>query len=324
MKAIDMGKSSNQIDGLSIVIPTYQRDSVLTDTIQYLLPLVSQTSEILVIDQTLEHDQQTDQLLSDWDEQGIIRWIRLEKPSLPHAENIGFGQAIYKTVLFLDDDIIPSEQLLEAHLESHRNSDCWAVVGQVLQPWQKPDALQRPDHHKGVRQDIEFPFHSTIPANDLRNVMAGNLSVNREKALEIGGFDENFIGAAYRADTEFARRIVKAGGGISFNPDASIKHLRVASGGTRAQGEHRASADPKHGVGDYYYALRQGISLDTVGYMGYRMIREVCTKFHLKYPWYIPVKLLGEVRALLWAIQMNSSQSKSVQSFIGKKTSSSP
>jgi hypothetical protein len=34
------------------------------------------------------------------------------------------------------------------------------------------------------------------------------------------------------------------------------------------------------------------------------MIREVCTRFHLRHPWWIPVKLTGELRALVWASRL--------------------
>lgn len=308
---------------ISIIIPTFFREEILLETVGLLLELDSPADEILIVDQTPEHDRETGRQLQQWHDAGVINWIRLEKPSIPHAMNVGLQQAKGEVVLFLDDDIIPDSRLIESHRKSHQESDCWAVVGQVLQPWQKPEALEAPRQLKGIRQDFDFPFHSTLPADHLANVMAGNLSVKRVRALEVGGFDENFIGAAYRFETEFARRIVRAGGQIKFEPLASIKHLRVSSGGTRSRGDHRASADPRHGVGDYYFAMKQGLSIQSISYMGYRMIREVCTKFHLKYPWYIPVKLLGEVRALIWAFQMNSSQLKQKTLVAGKTSSSS-
>jgi hypothetical protein len=134
--------------------------------------------------------------------------------------------------------------------------------------------------------------------------MAGNLCVNRKKALESGGFDERFgPPVAFRFETEFAKRMILRGGRIWFEPTASVQHLRAASGGTRSRGSHLVSASPLHGVGDYYYALRCGRGWDRVRYMLRRPFREVRTRFHLGHPWWIPVKLLGEVRALLMALR---------------------
>jgi hypothetical protein len=210
-----------------------------------------------------------------------------------------------KIVLFLDDDIVPAERLADIHATAHGAWDAWAVVGQIIQPWQSPEDVQPLRSSRRLTADLEFPFHSRSGAW-VRNVMAGHLSVRRDLALQAGGFDENFQGAAYRFETEFARRLIRAGGRIRFCPEASIRHLRVARGGTRVHGDHLASASPMHGVGDYYFALLSGWTMDAARYMCRRALREVSTKFHLKRPWYIPVKLLGELRAFLWACQLKA------------------
>ena len=38
--------------------------------------------------------------------------------------------------------------------------------------------------------------------------------------------------------------------------------------------------------------------------MACRPFREVRTRFHLRHPWFVPVKLLGEMRALLLALRL--------------------
>lgn len=159
--------------------------------------------------------------------------------------------------------------------------------------------------HPVLRRDLAFGFNGPEPAW-VENVMAGNLSVKREKALAMGGFDENFIPpVSFRFETEFAKRIMAAGGLIRFEPKASLLHLRAASGGTRSQGSHLTSASPVHGVGDYYYALKHGKGWDRVWYMACRPFREICTQFHLRHPWWIPVKLIGELRAMWMAVGLH-------------------
>ncbi len=62
-----------------------------------------------------------------------------------------------------------------------------------------------------LRQDLDFRFNSSHPCY-VRNCMSGNLSVRREEALTIGGFDENFnLTVAFRYETDFARRIWEQG-----------------------------------------------------------------------------------------------------------------
>ena len=214
--------------------------------------------------------------------------------------NVGLQEAATSVLLFVDDDIVPSQRLLAAHLAAHREESVWAVAGQVIQPWQRPEDAPATCPRAGFCADLDFPFYSIKP-DFVQNVMAGNLSVKREHAIRIGGFDENFCGVSYRFETDFARRLIAHGGQIRFAPEASIRHLRAERGGTRSAGSHLTSANPAHGVGDYYFAMLQGRNYETWRYMAWRMTREVTTRFHLRHPWWIPVKLFGEIRAFLWA-----------------------
>lgn len=286
------------LPAVSIVIPTYGRDSVLTETVAQLLSLTHRSEELLVVDQTQNHDDATLEQLSRWDENGEIRWIKLIKPSITGAMNRGLSEANAPLVLFLDDDIRPRSEIVRVHAEAHqRDPQLWATVGQVIQPWQQPVDEQPPRVLNGLRLDEDFPFHSNRDSV-VHNVMAGNLCVNRQRALSIGGFDENFQGAAYRFETEFARRVEQAGGSIHFLGGAGIDHLRVEKGGTRSSGSHLTSASPRHGVGDHYYALLHGGNWwQANSYCIRRIFREVRTRFHLTHPWWIPVKLVGEIRA---------------------------
>ena len=270
----------------------------MTSTILAIIEIGESVEEILIIDQTPVHDSETSDLLHDLNSRRKIRWLKRERPSITKAMNFALTVARTDLVLFLDDDISVYPNLVNAHRESHMEyPDIWASVGQVVQPWQQPVAIHPPGRLSGLRRDFDFPFHSTI-SGYVSNVMAGNLCVNRQLAQQIGGFDENYIGSAYRFETDFARRINEAGGRIRFCPEARIDHLRVNEGGTRTYGSHLTSAAPKHGIGDHYYALVHGAPLERWQYCVSRIFREVSTRFHLFHPWWIPVKLVGEIRAM--------------------------
>jgi GT2 family glycosyltransferase len=290
---------------LSIVIPTYRREQVLLDTIQYLLPLrqkLEQSSELLVVDQTEKHHPTTQVALNNWNQAGAIRWLKLSKPHLTKAMNTGLKEAVGNIVLFLDDDIVPESGLLAGHISAHSlYRDAVAVVGQVLQPGQQPEPLNPVGTASPFRRDMDFPFNATQGAW-IENAIAGNLSLKKSKALEVGGFDMNFPPpVASRFETEFAKRVVRLGGKIRFEPSASIRHLAAGTGGTRSRGSHLTSASPRYGVGDCYFAFRCAKGWELVWYLARKPFREVRTKFHLLHPWWIPVKFIGEIRALLQA-----------------------
>ncbi len=287
---------------VAVAFPTYGRERVLVESVEHVLAASPAPGEILVVDQTPRHDEATERALRTHAEAGRIRWLRRSTPSITAAMNAALGSATRPVVLFLDDDVVPRADLVGAHAAAYESDDTWAVAGQVLQPGEEP-TRPRPYTRAGMSRFLDFPFHSDARAF-VENGMAGNLSVRREAALRVGGFDENFVGVAYRFETEFCRRLCAGGGRILFEPAASLRHLRASSGGTRAFGDHRASASPLHGVGDYYFALRQRAGLAGLGYVLRRPVREVATRFHLRRPWWIPVKLLGELRGLAYAVRL--------------------
>ena len=294
-----LSHSARQPKLVSIAIPTFGREAVLLETIRQLLTLPTTAQEILIVDQTPLHDEATTDQLSKWSEQGLIRWIRRERPSITAAMNHALQVAATPLVMFMDDDVVPISDLVKIHQQAHlEDGTLWATVGQIIQPWQEPSRIEPPRAMKGLRTDFDFPFHSTVET-DVQNAMAGNLCVNRAKALSIGGFDETFVGSAYRFETDFAKRIIKAGGRIRFLGSAGLRHLKASAGGTRSEGSHLTSASPHHGFGDYYYAFRHGTAAEAWRYSGQRIIREVRTRFHLRHPWWVPVKLLGEFRGMV-------------------------
>ncbi|PYQ40213.1 MAG: hypothetical protein DMF77_19055 [Acidobacteria bacterium] len=289
-------------DEITIAIPTYQREAVLVATLEALLAQGGKP-DLLVVDQTSTHEPATQLRLEGLAREGRIRWIRLPEPSIPRAMNTALLEASRPVVLFLDDDIEPAPGLLAAHAASYDDVQAWGVVGQVLQPGQAPSSERGRFRTSGLRAFLEFPFNST-ESTWVTSVIACNFSVRRDRALEVGGFDENFVGAAFRFETEFCRRLCAAGGRVLFQPRAQIHHLRADRGGTRAYGSHLTSFSPAHSVGDYYFALRHGLTVESLVYILWRPFRHVRTRFHLRRPWWIAPKLLGEARALVWAIRL--------------------
>jgi GT2 family glycosyltransferase len=278
-------------DLLSVVIPTYGREEVLISTLERVISLGPR--EILVIDQTPNHAELTGLRLGEWARSGTILWCRLPAPSIPHAMNQGLLQALSDIVLFLDDDVEPSDSLLAAHEAAHRDHpEAWAVVGQVLQPGESPQRLL---------EGAMFSFYSDSPCY-VQTAMAGNMSVRRDRALAVGGFDENFLGAAYMFEAEFADRVVRGGGRIFFEPSASLRHLRAPRGGTRSQGSHLRTISAAHSSGAYYHMfLTCGIPGAAARVLK-RLVSSVSTRHHLRHPWWIPITMIAEFRGLLQAL----------------------
>ena len=289
---------------VSAVIPTLGRGEVVLETIAQLLSQDCPPKEVIVIDQTETHPAAALEGLAAAHRRGDIRWIRMSPPSQPAALNRGILEAQFELLLFLDDDIRISRDFVAAHLQAHQQDGVDAVVGQVLQPGEEPLPGPVLKRSTGPFADLDFPFRSAEPAW-IRNGMSGNLSIRRDLALRLRGFDEQFTPpVSYRFDTDFCKRLVASGGRVAFVPEARIHHLRAPRGGTRSRGNHMTSASPIHGIGDYYFALKQGLSWTTLRYMLRRPVREVTTRFHARHPWWIPLKFFGELRAFAGAVRL--------------------
>lgn len=278
---------------VSVVIPTLERGETLLETLDRLEALPTRAEEIVVVDQTPDPPPSVAEALERRDAAGRIRWIRRPRPSIPAAMNHGLAAASCPVVLFLDDDVVPAEELIAAHARATLREGHPVVAGQVLQPGETP----------GPVGDGPFRFTSD-EAGWIEGLMAGNFSIRREVAIEAGGFDENFVRAAYRFETEFAARLRDAGIRIRFEPEASIRHLKAPRGGTRAYGHHLRTAAPGHAVGAYYYLLRVDRGRSTARGVAARLLRSVRTRHHLRRPWWIPVTLAAELGGLAWAMAL--------------------
>ncbi len=279
---------------ITVAIPTYRREKVLIETLEYLLALSPPPAEILVLDQTERHEAATVEALQRMHDAGSIRWVRLSEPSIPKAMNQGLSLATRDVVLYVDDDVRPDPGLLAAHLTAHGHQGDAVVAGRVIQPWQEGvDFSTDPDNK----------FAGTRPRH-IDEFIGCNFSVKRSVALAVGGFDENFVKVAYRFEAEFAHRVRALGGRIWFEPTACLRHLKDTDGGTRAHGQALVTMTPNHAVGRYYYALSTMPWFRCLGEILWQPLRSVVTRHHLKNPWWIPVTIIAEIRGVVWALRL--------------------
>lgn len=283
-------------DAVSVVIPTYRREQVLLDTLHLVLPLLRAGDELLVIDQTPSHEPAVEQCLRDLAASGAVRWFRRDRPHICAAMNAGACLACGDILLFLDDDVIPAESLLEAHRRTLSAPDAPpAACGQVLQPWD-----DKPVDHVGDYA-VEFNAAYDQPC-DILSLMAGNFAIRRQTYLDVGGMDERFFGPCYRLETELSHRIYhRTGRRVRFVPEASLRHLQ-AGGGTRAFGTKDTWKHIGGSVGDYYFALRSLPAWAALKHCGRRLLRAPLNRETIQRPWVIPSLFLRELVAWSWAL----------------------
>lgn len=245
---------------LTVAVPTFGREQVLVDSLAQVLEVAAgQDVDLLVIDQTPVHEESTARRLAAWVEEGRLRVVSLAPPSLTAARNLALREARGEVVLFLDDDVRVPSALFREHLRLYADPSVAAVTGEVYNclDWQRIPPLEQPSlgtrRHTGVDEEAEA-----------RNTSGGNHSVRRTVALEVGGYDPAFVGAALAEDLDFSQRLLLAGYRIRYNPAAWIIHLGYPRGGCSITGS-RQWPEWSHSGSLFTYGFRHGLRQRNLG-----------------------------------------------------------
>jgi GT2 family glycosyltransferase len=160
-----------------------------------------------------------------------ITITRLGKPSLPAARNTGLLKSKADIVLFLDDDIVPMEGLLDAHRKSYDQSSIGAVAGCIDDPlFDRGQTVPSIYNEKTGELNQNF----SLPESQITiSMMGANMSFRRDVLIDIGGFDANYTGNALWEDVDCAFRTRSYGYDIWYCAEAKVIHERAEAGGCR-------------------------------------------------------------------------------------------
>jgi GT2 family glycosyltransferase len=212
---------------VSVIIPTYQREKALKDTIHQLTQQKTLPDELIIIDQ--DSDRSVHETVALVQERKInISYVFSKYRSPGSSRNIGISMAANPVALFIDDDIELVTDIVGAHSNYYEEEpDLGGVAGHIL-----------PKH----RYSEEYISWNTFTPTGkyVRAGRGGNMSFCLDVLRRIGGF--NAFLRHTGEEGELCHRVVKAGYKIRNGESAIVKHL-AAQGGTRAWDKHIAALD---------------------------------------------------------------------------------
>lgn len=215
----------------SLIIPTYNREALLVNTLSCALHQDRDDYEIVVVDQTAEHEPATAEFLRE--HASRIRRVAFSPPSLTAARNAGMRAARGEVFVFVDDDTSFEPDFISRHLEAHARQRPGAVQGRITE-----EGSPEHPHPARVNRWIRFRGGDNCPREGWTNNLTGcNFSVHREAAERVGSFDERFTGIAVHEDSDYAQRVLAAGCPIRYAPRAALFHHRSSSGGLGEGGD---------------------------------------------------------------------------------------
>jgi glycosyltransferase involved in cell wall biosynthesis len=207
----------NQQPELSIIIPTHNRRELLG---RVLNSLANQSYppdrfEVLVIADACEDD--TESMINALAKKLplSIRVFSHNERSASLTRNRGVKEARSKHLLFLDDDIIASHELVEAHLKLKDETRVVLGYSKPVIPeraswWQLDARIWWEDRYKEMRT-LGYRFN-------YRDFFSGNVSLSADLFKRVGGFDPT-IGNRLE-DYEIGYRLLKIGARFVLQPSA--------------------------------------------------------------------------------------------------------
>ncbi len=207
-------------------MPTYQRRNSLMRTLQQ-LALVEYPADQLEL--LLVCDGCTDgsaEMARSLDLPFRVRVLEQSNQGPAAARNLALTHAKGPLVLFLDDDVLPSQGLLAEHARAHLEApgEDRAVIGALLPPAGAPSPWVRWELATVVRQYKEMEAGDYRPGP--RQFYTGNASVPLQHLQVTGGFDIAFQRAE---DVELAFRLQARGVRFVFRSEAAGLHTAERS-----------------------------------------------------------------------------------------------
>ncbi|MGK7872892.1 MAG: glycosyltransferase family 2 protein [Xenococcaceae cyanobacterium] len=202
----------------SVVIPTYNRKQILEKCLR-----------------ALEHQQQTDGKVSDYEvvlvddgsADGTLEWLAANSDEFPHvrslsqkhqgaaaARNLGLEKAKGDTIIFIDSDLVVTENFLQAHAdalvegEKKMGSDRLFTYGWVINTCN----FDNPTSEPYKITDFSAAYFAT-----------GNVAIARKWLSRAGLFDTRFQLYGWE-DLELGVRLKKLGLKLIKCPDAVGYH----------------------------------------------------------------------------------------------------
>lgn len=203
---------------LSVIVCTYLREESLRNLLLDLIRQEEEPHELIVVDQTPDHEATTEALLCSPSLR--IRRERRVVPNLPAARNDAIAIATGEVLVFVDDDVRLSPQFLRDVRAVMLSHPVDAIAPLVVAGGDRSSADLA--HRYGLRgnwMDLAY-----IPIN---SAIGACLAVRRSVIEAVGGFDEmlaHLHPSASGEDLEFTSRITRAGYVLALVPDVRVKH----------------------------------------------------------------------------------------------------
>lgn len=214
---------------VSLVVPTFRRAAILAQSLRALLRLdyPRDRFEVIVVDDGSRDETQA--VVAGLADPRIVFLQQPGNQGVASARNRGAKEARGEVLIFLDDDMLVQESMIERHLRWLRSfGDCmvnghWAFTPELEADLRRTSFGRfRLEVEAWVKTGIAFqPLHGNL--EEPAGLTACNLGMWRRDFERVGGFDEGFPYAGAE-DQEFSVRAKAAGIRFVYDRDLLLWH----------------------------------------------------------------------------------------------------
>ena len=236
---------------VSVVIPTYRRERLLCRTLRDVLDLAWSDYEVIVVDQTEQHDGDTERFLDSVRDRLV--YLRHRPPSPVGAARRALEVARGDFVLFLDDDVrVPDRDLIAGHLDNYGDATIGGVAGRILDAECPREGAFDPRS----ADPVWGFFHSGWSHGqrcEVTTAPGANMSFRRDVLALAGGLDERFVGNAFRWENDLCLRVRAAGYRVVYDPRPTVHHFYASPGGAENRHLHGKGPGSHRWYRDFFH-----------------------------------------------------------------------
>jgi glycosyltransferase involved in cell wall biosynthesis len=209
---------------ISVIIPTHNRKEILEKTLNSFNNQIGDIKrfEIIIIDDG-SNDNTSSHFKNHFQSKYSLRIFSQNNKGPAAARNLGIKKAKGKIVLIINDDTIPSPQMINKHLIFHQNHPEIYKVLLGLVTWHKE--LKITPFMNWLENGGPYFNYYRIKRKIVcwQKFWTCNISLKKEYLLNNGLFDESFPTAAWE-DYELGYRLHKAKMKLYYEPKALGYH----------------------------------------------------------------------------------------------------
>jgi glycosyltransferase involved in cell wall biosynthesis/GT2 family glycosyltransferase len=209
---------------ISVIIPTYNRSSILIKALEALNKQTLNSNEFEVIISDDGSTDDTEEIVNNYVSSYNIKYLKQNNKGPGAARNLAIEHSQGELLLIINDDTILAHDNLEKHLEAHQKftGEKISVLGTF--EFMK-EAQRKPFIFFTEQTSLIFAYNQMEKHHkyNYRFFWTCNISIKKQAIIDAGMFDEDFS-EPMMEDTELGYKLQKIGYEVLFFPEAKAEH----------------------------------------------------------------------------------------------------